>query len=595
MFLRRGAVFLAALWLGAAPPAAQEIPIVERTLSNGMRLVMVERHEQPTIAFGWLARVGSANERPGMTGMAHLFEHMMFKGTKTIGTRDATRDAQLNDLQDKVQAQIREEMSVLREKQRRGEIASMTDPKVRTPRLKELLGEFDRLVAEQRALVVKDEMDKIYTQAGGTGLNASTSTDRTFYIVSLPSNKLELWCWMESDRLADPVFREFYSERDVILEERRQTLESRPDGIVSEAFNAMTWMASPYHWQVIGWPSDISQVTREQANEFFATYYAPNNLTAILVGDFDPEKAAALAEKYFGRIPANTKGVPEVITMEPPQPAEQRMLAEVETQPSLQVDFKTVPAVHTDAAALQALAGILGGAQMFMGRPGGAGGVRPPTGRLQKSLVLDQKVATSAMAFSRGMKLDGLFTVRVTPVPGRSPADLEPRLYAEIGKVASDGVTDEELQRFKNASQVGLYGRLETNTGIRETLAQFLALGTVDDFRKVQQAIQSLTTDDVKRVAAQYLVKDHRNVLVTTRKASAATGPDDPELAALPEAVRDRVRTQADALMKMDQDQLKERLAALEAQAAQMPPQAKPAIDYLLKKGRERLQGLEGK
>ena len=595
MSLRRGAVFLAALWLGAAPLAAQEIPIVERTLSNGMRLVMVERHEQPTIAFGWLARVGSANERPGMTGMAHLFEHMMFKGTKTIGTRDATRDAELNDLQDRVQAQIREEMSILREKQRRGEIASMTDPKVRTPRLKELLGEFDRLVAEQRALVVKDEMDKIYTQAGGTGLNASTSTDRTFYIVSLPSNKLELWCWMESDRLANPVFREFYSERDVILEERRQTLESRPDGIVSEAFNAMTWMASPYHWQVIGWPSDISQVTREQANEFFATYYAPNNLTAILVGDFDSEKAAALAEKYFGRIPANPKGVPEVITTEPPQPAEQRMIAEVETQPSLQVDFKTAPAVHTDAAALQALAGILGGAQMFMGRPGGAGGTRPPTGRLQKSLVLDQKVATSAMAFSRGMKLDGLFTVRVTPVPGRGPADLEPRLYAEIEKVARDGVTDEELQRFKNASQVGLYGRLETNTGIRETLAQFLAVGTVDDFRKVQQAIQSLTTDDVKRVAAQYLVKDHRNVLITTRKASAATGPDDPELAALPEAMRDRVRTQADALMKMDQDQLKERLAALEAQAAQMPPQAKPAMDYLLKKGRERLQKLEGK
>ena len=198
MSLRRGAVFLAALWLGAAPLAAQEIPIVERTLSNGMRLVMVERHEQPTIAFGWLARVGSANERPGMTGMAHLFEHMMFKGTKTIGTRDATRDAELNDLQDRVQAQIREEMSILREKQRRGEIASMTDPKVRTPRLKELLGEFDRLVAEQRALVVKDEMDKIYTQAGGTGLNASTSTDRTFYIVSLPSNKLEMWFWLES-------------------------------------------------------------------------------------------------------------------------------------------------------------------------------------------------------------------------------------------------------------------------------------------------------------------------------------------------------------------------------------------------------------
>jgi predicted Zn-dependent peptidase len=479
---------------------------------------MVERHEQPTIAFGWLARVGSANERPGMTGMAHLFEHMMFKGTKTIGTRDARRDAELNDEQDQVQARIRAEMSVLREKQRRGEIADMMDPKARTPELQRALDEFDRLVKEQRELVVKDEMDRIYTQAGGTGLNASTSADRTFYIVSLPSNKLELWFWIESDRLANPVFREFYSERDVILEERRQTLESRPGGVVGEAFNAMTWMASPYHWEVIGWPSDISQVTREQANEFFATYYAPNNLTAILVGDFNPDAAYAFAEKYFGRIPANPKGVPEVITLEPRQPAEQRMVAEVETIPSLEVDFKTVAAVHKDAPALQALAGILGGAPMFMGRPGGPGGMRPPSGRLHKALVLDQKIATSATASSRGMKMGGLFAFRVTPAPGKSPAELEPALDAEVQKVLKEGVTEDELQRFKNQALVGLYGRLETNTGIRETLSQYLSSGTVQDFKDSLARTQAVTREDVQRVARQYLVKDGRNVLLTSRK-----------------------------------------------------------------------------
>jgi predicted Zn-dependent peptidase len=517
MILPRGRS-LAALLLAAAPLTAQDIPVVERTLPSGMRLVMVERHEQPTIAFGWLARVGSANERPGMTGMAHLFEHMMFKGTKTIGTRDARRDAELNDRQDEVQARIRGEMSLLREKQRRGEIANMMDPAVRTPRLQVAIAEFDRLVKDQRELIVKDEMDRIYTQAGATGLNASTSEDRTFYIVGLPSNKLELWFWLESDRLANPVFREFYSERDVILEERRQTLESRPGGVVGEAFNAMTWMASPYHWEVIGWPSDISQVTREQANEFFATYYAPNNITAILVGDFDADATYALAEKYFGRIPANPKGVPEVITLEPPQPAEQRMVAEVETIPSLQVEFKTVAAVHKDAPALQALAGILGGAPMFMGRPGGPGGMRPPSGRLHKALVLEQKVATSASASSRGMKMGGVFAFRVTPTPGKSPGELEPALYAEIDKVLKNGVTDEELQRFKNASLVGLYGRLETNTGIRETLSQFLTVGTVQDFKDSRVRIQAVTREDVQRVARQYLVKDGRNVLLTSRK-----------------------------------------------------------------------------
>ena len=277
--------------VAAAPLLAQNVAVVEKTLSNGMKLLMVERHDDPTFAAGWMARVGSANERPGITGLAHLFEHMMFKGSKTIGTKDAKRDAELNAQQDSTQAEMRKEYSILRELQRRGEIANMMDPKVRTPRLQQLLEHFDTAVKEQRNLIVKDEIWRIYQEAGSTGLNASTSQDRTFYIVSLPSNKLELWMWMESDRIANPVFREFYSERDVIQEERRQTLESRPDGFVSEAFNAMTWMASPYHWQVIGWPSDIATVTRESANDFFATFYAPNNITAILVGDFDSEKA----------------------------------------------------------------------------------------------------------------------------------------------------------------------------------------------------------------------------------------------------------------------------------------------------------------
>jgi predicted Zn-dependent peptidase len=501
----------------AAPLSAQEIPVVERTLSNGMKVLMVARHDQPTVSCGWLARVGSANERPGITGLAHLFEHMMFKGTKTIGTRDAARDLELNRQQDEVQVGIREEMSLLREKQRRGEIADMMDPAARTPRLVELLAKFDALVTEQRALVVKDEMDKIYQENGSTGLNASTSQDRTFYIVSIPSNKLELWTWLESDRLANPVFREFYSERNVILEERRQTLESRPGGLVNEAFNAMTWMAHPYHWQVIGWPSDIAQVTREQANEFFDTFYAPNNLTAILVGDLDPEKTHALMERYFGRIPANPKGVPEVVTMEPAQPAEQRMAAEVEMTPSVAASYKAVPAVHADAAALQVLSVVLGGAPM-MGRPGMGGPMRPPSGRLHRALVLDQKVATRASAFFRGQKYGGLFSVSATPAPGKRPDDVEPPLYAELERLVKDGITEEELSRAKNALRVAHYTRLESNAGIREALAQAESAGTYRDLLDSPKKVEAVTREDVQRVAQRYLVKESRSVLVTTRK-----------------------------------------------------------------------------
>ncbi|HLO66216.1 MAG TPA: pitrilysin family protein [Holophaga sp.] len=505
--------------LAAGPLAAQTPPVLERTLSNGMKLVMVERHDQPTIALGWMARVGSANERPGITGLAHLFEHMMFKGTRTLGTRDAKRDAELNRLQDGVQAKIREEMAVLRERQRRGEIPDMMDPRARTPRLEALLKEFDALVKEQRALVVKDEMDQIYTQAGATGINASTSEDRTFYICSLPSNKLELWMWIESDRLANPVFREFYSERDVILEERRQTLESRPTGLVDEAFNALTWKAVPYTWEVIGWPSDIAQVTREQADEFFATYYAPNNLTAVLVGDFDPDRAAAMAERYLGRVPANPRGVPPIVTLEPPQVAEQRMNADAETTPTVTLDFKTVSSVHKDAPALMALAGILGGAQAFPGRFGQGGA---PRGRLHKALVLEAKAATSATAHFSGMRYGGTFGLRAVPGPGRTPEELEPMVLAELEKIARDGVTDDELQRYKNAAEVGFHTRMESNTGIRETLSQYLSAGDVADFRAALDRIRAVTKEDVKAAASKYFPKASRNVLVVHRKGAPA-------------------------------------------------------------------------
>ena len=526
MTVSRGRVLAALLAVAAlAPPAlAQQLDVVERTLPNGMKVLMVPRHDQPTIACGWLARVGSANERPGITGLAHMFEHMMFKGTKTIGTRDAARDLELNRLQDEVQAGIREEMSILREKQRRGEIGDMMSPAVRTPRLQELLGRFDALVKEQRALVVKDEMDKLYQEQGSTGLNASTSEDRTFYIVGIPSNKLELWMWLESDRLGSPVFREFYSERDVILEERRQTLESRPGGTVEEAFNAMTWMAHPYSWEVIGWPSDISQVTREQGSEFFATYYAPNNITAILVGDLDVEKTWALAQKYFGRVPANPKGVPEVITLEPTQPAEQRMVAEVERTPAVEADYKAVPAVHRDAAALQVLGVVLGGPPMT-GRPGMGGPMRPPSGRLHKSLVLDKKAATRTTASFRGQKYGGLFSLTATPAPGKRPDELEPLLYAEIEKVVKEGITDDELARAKNGIRVAYYTRLESNSGIRESLAQAESSGTYRDLLEAPKRVDAVTREDVQRVAKQYLVKESRNVLLTTRKGGGSGTP----------------------------------------------------------------------
>jgi predicted Zn-dependent peptidase len=494
--------YLFLLSLLAVTVAAQEIPVTERTLTNGMRVLLVERHEEPTIACGWVARVGSADERPGITGIAHLFEHMMFKGTKTIGTRDAKRDAELNALQDQTVAELRKELDLLREKLRRGEIADLNDPKNRSPRQHQLLNTLGKLVEEQRALIVKDELAKIYTQAGATALNANTTQDRTFFHIDVPANKLELWAWLEADRLKNAVFREFYSERDVVLEERRLRVDATPTGKLQEAFNAMIWQAHPYSWPVIGWPSDITTVTRDQADHFFATYYAPNNLTAILVGDFNTEEAYATVQRYFGGIPANPKAPPKVTTLEPPQVAEQRLTAKAEATPMVMVGYKVVPSVHRDAAALDVLCFVLNG----------------QSGRLNRELVLRKRVAVGTEAADRTQKFGGVFYLVGVPAPGHTPEEVESLLHQEVERIKTDGISEQELQKVKNQVQAATYARMENNDSLRDQLAEAEGAGSYRDFLEKPAHLQAVTREEVQRVARQYFAPENRNTMVIHRK-----------------------------------------------------------------------------
>ncbi|MCE1229137.1 MAG: insulinase family protein [Firmicutes bacterium] len=569
---------IAAALIAAAPLLAQTVPVKEHTLSNGMRLLLVERHDKPTVATAWIVRAGSANERPGMTGVAHLFEHMMFKGSKTIGTTNIQRDLAINAEQDKIQAEIRKEESILRQKELNGEIADMRDAKARSPRHQQLVEQMEKLVKEQQELLVKDEFSKIYTQAGGTGLNAFTYQDATCYHQTVPANRLELWAWMESDRLYQPVFREFYKERDVVGEERRMRTDSTPTGKFEETFEAMVWMAHPYHWPVIGWPSDVSSLTREQANEFFATYYAPNNLTAVLVGDFKSSEAIALCERYFGRIPANPKGVPEIITLEPKQLAEKRMMAEAETTPSAQIVYKAVSAGHKDAPALDVLSSVLNGR----------------SGRLQKSLVEGQKVATRVRASMQGMKYGGTFVFHGTASADQKPEAVEQAIYREIEKIQKEGITEQELQKAKNQAQADSFRRLEDNMGLTIQLAIADATTGYQAFLDEPQKTEAVTREDVQRVAKDYLVKETRSVAIYTRKGGAA--PTDPELAALPAEAQGMVKAQLGRLEQVkDPAQLKAIVGQLEGQAGQVPAEAKPVIDYMIKKVRERIAKLEAK
>ena len=232
----------------------------------------------PRLLADGVAHVGSSNERPGITGMAHLFEHMMFKGTTTIGTKDPKQDGDIIAEQEIIRDQMRAEEAKMRQAWRRGEISDISSPENMTPRWNDLKKQFDQLVAKQRDLMVKNEYDLVYTRAGGSEMNAYTSEDVTAYFINVPANKLELWMWMESERLFHPVFREFYSERDVVFEERRMRTDSTPLGKFSEEFQSLFWQSTPYHWPVIGWPSDISSISKKDADDFLATYYARKTL-----------------------------------------------------------------------------------------------------------------------------------------------------------------------------------------------------------------------------------------------------------------------------------------------------------------------------
>lgn len=560
---------------GADRPAGTQAE--EHILSNGMKLLLVPRHLSPTIACGWVAQVGSANERPGITGISHLFEHMMFKGTKTIGTRDYDLDMRLIEEQEALQEQMRAEMAAQRDALRRGLIDDITVPEAKTPRFLQLEAQFDSLVALQRENMVKNEYNLVYQSNGASRINAFTNEDMTFYICTVPANKLELWFWMESDRLLNPVFREFYSERDVVYEERRLRVESTPLGKFQESFDAMFWDASPYTWSVIGYASDLPFITKAQADDYYSLYYAPNNLCAVLVGDFDSKEAVKLAEKYFGRIPKGNRPPPEMITMEPRQPAEKRFYGEAETNPAVTMRWHTVAMVHRDVPALEVLAELLNG----------------DTGRLQRNLVLDQGIATSADAGQDSRKYEGLFEIEAECKEGRAPEELERAIYAEIDKLRKEPVGAEELQSVKNRYLTRTWRMLDGNFFQMIRYGVYEARGSWRDADRIDDEIQNVSAEQVLDVAKKYFTVENSAVAIWTRIEGAEA--EDPALAALPPQAKGMVKQTLAKLDAMtDPAEVREMLQRMESMGERMPPEMKPAMDYILEKAQRKLTELEG-
>ena len=571
-------VLLTLSLLLASAAAAQHVEVESFVLDNGMEFLLLPRAEQPnSIAAGWVAKVGSANERPGITGISHFFEHMMFKGTRTIGTRDPDADARYMARQKAIKNRLNELVwSVQYERFRRGEIDDPWDEANDTEEMRSLRADLRELMEEHRDVIVKDEYAQVYTRLGGSGMNAFTTHDLTFYIVNIPSNKLELWAWMESDRLQDSVFREFYAERDVVHEERRLRTESSPTGEFREQFDSMFWQSSPYAWPVIGWPSDLNSYTREQAEHYFSTHYQPNNLVGVVVGDFDPRAAKPVIREYFGRLSAGEQDPPPVVTIEVEQKAPVRMAAECDCQPQVEVRYHTVPFSHSDSFALDVMAELL----------------NRRTGRLYKSIVEGSEIASSASAGQESRKYAGAFSFTAEVKGEARPQDLEAAWYGQVTRLQDEPVGERELQKVKNRIAANAYRRLQSNFFLMIQLGLYEAQGGWEYINESPARLQAVTAEDIQRVAREYLTPENSAVAVYTRKAGAEP-EEDPELAALDPQARARVKSMLSAVMQSDLAKLQQMVAVMEGMSGQVPAEDRPAIEYIVKKMRERIAELQ--
>lgn len=451
------------------------------TLANGMRVLVLPRPGAPTVSFVMQFGIGGVNEAPGSTGIAHLLEHMLFKGSTTIGTRDVAAERALFHEMDQAHAR---QLSA---------IESGDSIEARTSQ--EMIA---NLEDEARALVIPNEYTSIITRAGGQGLNAMTTNEATTYFVELPANRMELFFALESDRMANPVFREFYRERDVVMEERRMRVDTSPGGALYEAHLREAFQTHPYGQPVVGTMEDLSRLTRSDVSEYYRRFYGPRNSVLAIVGQADPLEVEVLAQRYFGPI-AEGEQPPTVEVTEPPQTTERRVHVEWDAQPLLRIGWH-IPAVdHEDSAPLALLSSLLTGGR---------------TSRLHRRLVTEERVATSIFSSTGpGSLYPGLFQIDVTPVYPTTPAQLEQRIYEEIERIATEGPTAEEVERVINQIEAGSIRRLQSNLGLAFQLADSESL--FGDWRETFRSAARFTglqPGDVRRVAAKYLTAANRTI-----------------------------------------------------------------------------------
>ena len=456
--------------------------VTEFTLENGLKFIVLERHQAPVVSFMTYANVGAVDEPDGQTGVAHFLEHLAFKGTDTIGTSNYAQERRLLDRLDQLFAEIQ-----------RAQGANDT------AKLAELDAEFKETQRQAAQYVKQNELGRIIEQAGGVGLNATTSTDATRYFYSLPANKLELWMALESDRFLHPVFREFYEEKDVILEERRMRVDNDPVSQLFEAVQDKAFQVHPYKRPVIGYSEDIRNLTRQNVRDFFDRYYRPENLTMAIVGDVDPQQVKTLAERYFGRFAHGSVNLP-AIPVEPPQTQPQDVNLTRPTQPWYVAAYHIPGITDSDAPVYELMGSILS-----QGR----------TSRLYQSLVDQQQIALVARGFTGypNDKYPNLMVFYTLPSPGHDLATVEAALNEQLDLLQREPVSEQELDRVKNQARASLLRSLQSNSGLAAQLAEYeVKTGSWQNLFTQLDRIQAVTPADIQRIARATFRPENRTI-----------------------------------------------------------------------------------
>ncbi len=459
--------------------------VKEFTLANGIKVLLLPRHQSPTLSLYIRFRVGAVDENIGMTGTAHLLEHLLFKGTKTLGTKNYGAEEKILNRLDSVGLALDAERA-------KGEKADQEFIKYLQKTLQEL-------TAEHRKLIIKDEIELIYSQNGAVGFNAMTSVDTTAYVVNLPANRLELWARIESDRILNPVLREFYSEREVVREERRRSYDSQPSRKLIEHFLATAFLAHPYGRPIIGWPSDIEFLNKQRTEQFFRTYYSPENMVITIVGDLSPELTISLLKKYFERIPRKILP-PPLPTKEPEQLGERRLKIMADAQPELIIGYHKPNPPHADDLVCEVISGLLS-----YGR----------TSRFYQRLVEEKKMAVDISTSSSfpGVRYPNLFVIFATPRHPHAPEELEKAIYKELEELATTPVAEKELKKIQNQIQADFLRQLSSNSKLAYWLSYYQSL--FGDWRYLRQrlsAYEKVTPEEIQRVARQYFQERKRTV-----------------------------------------------------------------------------------